>query len=248
MALLVIIFVIGISVLLFSPTFDVRQITVRRQDPRVNPGTVQELLTPLFQERLVLVTQKQVQAYLEDEYPDLSAVTITKKYPSTLVVSVALKPVVAALLLGSSEGNAPETDIELTPQTASGMYAYITSTGLYEESLVPLSKQQLQTLVLTDWGIKPQPKDHILGSAYFSTILRARDALRRDFGLTEKSIILYLRANEFHIRTDRVTLWFDFSSPLSVQFGRLRELLKVVPFEQIKTYVDLRIANKVVYR
>ena len=72
--------------------------------------------------------------------------------------------------------------------------------------------------------------------------------LRSDFGLSAKDITIFLRAKEFHIRTEKVALWFDLTSPLSVQFQRFRELLKNLPLDQVKEYIDLRIADKIVYK
>ena len=68
------------------------------------------------------------------------------------------------------------------------------------------------------------------------------------FALSIGAIIVYVRAQEFHIRTNKVTLWFDLRSSLSVQLQRFREFLKTVPLDQAKEYVDLRIADKIIYK
>lgn len=89
---------------------------------------------------------------------------------------------------------------------------------------------------------------HLLPAALIERALRGRDILLRDFGLETLSMRLFVNAREFHLKTPKGWLWFDLESELSVHFFRLREFLRTISFDQVKEYVDLRIADKVVYR
>lgn len=236
--------VIVAGALLFAPHFDVHEIQVRRQDPRIDPESIQQTLSPLFKQRLVLVTRAQVTEMLQTVYPDIEKVEINKEYPSTLQVTVFVEPVAAEISLTmetTGSGGVLTT-------TGSSMYSYVTKTGLFTTSPIKLTGSPLPKITVTDWGIEPQNRTKIFEEDFLQTMLLARDILQRDFGLTSVGITLYLRAKEFHIRTNKVTLWFDLQTPLAVQFQRFREFLKALSLDQAKEYIDLRIADKIIYK
>lgn len=232
--------------LLFAPFFDVREMKVRRQDPRIDPEEIQQTLSPLFKQRLVLVTRNQVAGMLHAEYPEIERVEISKDYPSTLSVSVYLESVAAEVVIaddmdvGSGSGS--------TTGSGTDVYTYVTRKGTFVTSPIRLAGGPYPKLTVTDWGIRPQNRTPLLAPEFLQTIFLARDALRRDFGLQSENISIYLRAQEFHIKTNKTTLWFDLRSPLNVQFQRFREFLKTLSLDQAKEYIDLRIADKIIYK
>ncbi len=237
------------SVLLFAPFFNVRRINIERRDPRIDPGEIQQTLSPLFNQRLVLITKAQVSSMLEAVYPDITSVSIGKEYPSTLSVFIALEPVIAEVVM--EESGTKETDTQsgaVRAGTGTVQYAYVTTQGTYVTSPIRLTKEKLERIVITDWGIVPQNRTKLLTSEVLRTIFLARDTLRRDFGLQPTKIIVYLRAQEFHIKTPKGTLWFDERTDLPMQFQRFREFLKEISLDQVKEYIDLRIADKIVYK
>ena len=237
------------TILLVAPIFDVRQIRIRRQDPRIDIAETEQALAPLFRQRLVLVTKGQVSAMLSAEFPDIERVEVQKNYPSALDISIFLEPVVASVKIDDLQVS-PKTQSgrELTSSGSSG-FSYLTRNGYFVSSPIKLNPGiPIENLHVTDWGIRPQNRTELISPAFLKTIFSARDMLRSDFGLSAKDITIFLRAKEFHIRTEKVALWFDLTSPLSVQFQRFRELLKNLPLDQVKEYIDLRIADKIVYK
>ncbi len=238
------------SILLFAPFFDVREMRIKRQDPRIDPEEVQQVLSPLFKQRLVLVTRSQVESMLQAEYPDIERVEIDKQYPSTLSVALYLEPVIAAIKVAENDDKIEQTGSgsALATDTGASLYSYISRSGYFETSPIRLVSEKLPVLTITDWGIRPQNRTLLLEPETLRTIFQARDTLRRDFGLETTNITVFLRAQEFHIRTNKSTLWFDLRSPLPVQLQRFREFLKAVPLDQAKGYVDLRIADKIIYK
>ncbi len=232
--------------LLFSPFFNVRQINIRRQDPRIDPADVQHILAPLFQERLLLVTRGQIESLLQAEYPDIDTIEIVKDYPSTLSVSIRLEPVVARVVIDDSDAS------ELTESGAmleTDSFSYITRSGYYVQSPIKLSgSTPVPILRFTDWGIRPQNGTHVILPEFIEQIFTARDILRTEFGLVTLDIVVYVRAQEFHIRTNKTTIWFDLKNPLQVQFQRFRQFLKTLSFDVAKSYIDVRIQDKIIFR
>ncbi len=234
---------LAIAILLFSPIFNVRQIDIRTQDGRLDREEIQHTLVPLFHSRLLFVTVSQVQSLLVAQYPDITQVTIQKKYPSSLTVSVNVDPLVGNIII-----DAPQQGSGSIAQTGSGVHAYITAKGYIIMSRLQLAHTPLQPITITDWGVAPENRTIILQPDALHTIFLARDTLRDSFGLPVNRIVVYLRAKEFHVQAGHVSLWFDLESPLAIQFGRFREFLKSASLNQAKEYVDLRISDRVVYK
>ena len=237
------------AVLLFAPFFNVRRINIERRDPRIDPGDIQQTLSPLFNQRLVLVTKAQVASMLTGDYPDITSIAIGKQYPSTLSVSITLEPVIAEITMEEASVKQSETQSgAIKTGTGTTEYSYITSKGTYVTSPIRLTKQKIERITITDWNMLPQNRTKLITPDVLRTIFLARDTLRRDFGLEPIKIIVYLRAQEFHIKTPKGTLWFDERTDLPMQFQRFREFLKEIPLDQVKEYIDLRIADKIVYK
>lgn len=234
--------VVGIGIVLFSPLFDVKQIQVRRQDARLDVEEVQQVLSPLFHTRLPLVTKAQVLALLQQQYPDIRRVEIAKQYPSTLVISAYLDTVVAELSLEQPMYGSGAT-------SGSGSYAYLTAEGYTVFSPMKLNDSgKLPLLRVVDWGVKPADRTFLVSPEFLQTVFQARDMLAQNFGFTVSETTMYIRAQEFHIKANKVSLWFDIASPLALQFQRFRDFLKTVPLEQVKDYIDLRISDRVIYK
>lgn len=231
--------------LLFSPFFDVRQIMIQRQDPRIDPSDVQQVLAPLFRQRLILITKSQVASLLLTQYPDIERIDIVKQYPSTLSVSITMEPVVARVLIDNNDASQTQTGALL----GSGSYAYITRSGYFVSTPMKLSgKIPIPILRFTDWGFRPQNRTRVILPDFIDRIFTARDVLRTDFGLSTIDIVVYVRAQEFHIRTNKVSIWFDLKSPMQLQFQRFRQFLKTLSLDQAKVYIDLRIADKIIFQ
>lgn len=244
-AVLIVLTVAG--TLLFAPFFDVREMKVRRQDPRIDPEEIQQILSPLFKQRLVLVTRSQVAAMLQAEFSEIERVEISKDYPSTLSVSVFLEPVMAEVVIADSIDTSSGSGSTATG-SGTNIYMYVTRKGTFVTSRIKLSGGPYPRLTMTDWGIRPQNRTPLMAPSFLQNVFIARDILLRDFGLQSQKIVVYLRAQEFHITTPKATLWFDLRSPLNVQFQRFREFLTTLSLDQAKEYIDLRIADKIIYK
>ncbi len=235
-----------IGILILSPIFNVKHIQIRRQDARIDIDDAQAALRPLFDQRLPFVTRGEVADLLRTIYPDITQVAIKKTYPDAIQISIYVDPLAAQLKIDAQRNHGAAGTGTLVTQT--GSYAYITARGYTVISPVRLAKDPLPTLIITDWGAQPMNRSLLLDTAFLRAVFEARDTLRENFGLQATDIIVYLRAREFHVTTKKISLWFDLSSPLQLQFGRFREFLKALSLEQVKEYIDLRISDRVIYR
>ncbi len=237
--------VAGGAILLFSPVFNVKRIQIRRQDPRIDIEEVQQILLPLFSQRLLFVSKAEILDMLAERFPDIRRVEIEKDYPSGLTISFYLDPIIAELQI---EGIDDVQTASGVLATGSGTYAYVTSRGYAVFSPIKLSKEALPRIELVDWSVRPTNRSLVLDPQLLRAVFDARNTLQTDFGFPVRAVSVYMRAQEFHIRLQKVSLWFDLHSTLDVQFQRFREFLRSLSLEQAKEYIDLRIADRVIYK
>ncbi len=231
-----------LSTLLFAPFFNVRSIRIERENASIDAEEIQRTLSSLFDQKLLLVTRSQVQEFIRPLYPDSVWIDIRKEYPSTLIVRIQLEEPVAHLIVQDDVENGTGAILPTS-------YTYITRNGYFLESPLQLKEGlPIPTLTIVDWAVRPKNHTKLLPKEFLDTIESARTILKRDFNLEPKKIVVYIRAQEFHIVTPKGTLWFDQKSPLSVSFDRLRQFLRSVSFSKVKEYVDLRVEGAVVYK
>ena len=232
----------GGGVVLFSSIFTVREIRVVREDLRMDSEQVQRTLLPLFGEHLFFVSTGEVQVLLRKAFADIEESTVSKHYPSRLDVRIKMRPLQARLLV---------EDPASIPEGGSGQTVgdYVTEDGVYvvyAPVQVPASETLLPIRV-TDWGVRPQVGERLLDPFMMMRINDAERMLTEQFGFTVRERVVYVRAQEFHILTEKYELWFDMRSSLDEQFRRYRLFLKAMGGETPRKYVDLRLTDRVVY-
>lgn len=227
---------------LFSPVMGVRKVDLQRTDPRMDIEDVQLVLAPFFGRHLLFLPEHEVREALRFGVPDFVRADIGKLYPSTLVVRVELEPLRAQLKIAeptSTEG----------PETQSGSIAadFLTEHGVYV--FAPQANMpDLPVITLVDWGVRPVPGAVVLPLSFMDRLNATEAAIREQFGYTIEERTVFLRAQEFHLDIGPYELWFDVRSPLEEHLARYRTFLREVAPTEVKTYVDLRSADRVVYR
>lgn len=239
-----------LGLLAFSPLLSVREIRVPRTDARVDVEQVQRALAPVFRRHLLFLPVQEVIALLREAVPDLTAVTVQKRYPSILIVRLTLDPIIARLSIGEPEQSHPSASA--IPRVSSAritMGDYLTAQGLYVTYTASQVRGALPPLLhIVDWGARPSPWTRLLEPNFLLAMREADQTLHGQFGQEVTEQIVFLRAREFHLRTKPVTLWFDRRNPLEEQFRRYRIFLRTVGLPAAKEYVDLRLTDRVVYK
>ncbi len=228
---------------------DVREIQIRRADPRIDAEQIRNALDPFFGQHLLLLAPEQIRHAVEAAVPDVREVSVTKQYPSTLVLAVTPDPVVARLLI-ENPGAAVGTGAVAGSGALSGAVDYLTDEGVYMAYLPGQVRTGtgLLDLHVVDWAVRPESGRPLVQSGLLLAMQRAEEVLEGEFGLAVENRSIFLRAREFHIRVPGHSLWFDLRSPLDEQFERYRVFLQHVGVAAVKEYVDLRIRNMLVYK
>jgi hypothetical protein len=176
-------------------------------------------------------------------------VTVTKQYPSTLILGVTPDPLIARLIIEAPDvpaGTGALTGTGAAPATAD----YLTDEGVYMAYLPSQvrSGTGLLDLHIVDWGVRPESGKPLVNSGLLLAMKEAEGTLQSEFGLDTESRTVFLRAREFHIKVPGYSLWFDLRSPLDEQFARYRTFLQYVGAAKATQYVDLRIRKMIVYK
>ena len=235
---------IGLLVLgfvLFSPIIHVREIEVTRESPRLDIEEVQLALAPMFGKHLFFLSSYEVASLLHESIPDVDTIQVGKTYPSTLHVDVSLRPLVARLrILEPDEQNA----LSYTGATID----FLTDEGMYVATTAAQDIETLPEIVIVDWGVRPDPGTVMVKPSFLERMNAAELTLLRQFGQEVSERRVFLRAQEFHLYTDGIELWFDTRTPLEKQLNRYRLFLREIGLEEVRQYIDLRIADRVVYQ
>jgi hypothetical protein len=253
-ALVLLIIVAACVFFLFSPSFSVTSIQVSRQDRRVDVEEIQKLLRPYFGNHILFVSPLLLERNVLTEYPEVSSVKVRRNFPNELAVTLYMDPVVARLFIGEpdhTEANFADLVSEGEVIAPGTWYSYLTSKGVYLEYPFPLNakvEEEVITLHLVDWAVKPTHRQTLLAEDVLNQIRGVRRILQESFGHAIGGITFYLRAQEFHVKTEGLVLWFDLSTPAVKQINRYREFLRTLTAESAEEYVDLRLHDRVVYR
>lgn len=240
------------SLLLFSPLLRVREIRVVRTEGRVDLAAVLEALAPLYDRHMLLVSVHDVTFRVRAVVPDARTVSVTKSYPAKLSVRIALAPLVARVRIQTSPSAG--SGARVATRTGSGSTAsvaqqeFLTDDGLLVTAPHGPASEALPTIRVVDWSARPAPGRPLLSPEFFDRLRRAEQALTLEFGQQIVLRTVYLRAREFHLDGPVVSYWFDTRSTLESQLQRLRVFLRAVKLSDVKSYVDLRLTGRVVYK
>ncbi len=246
-----------LGIVVFSPLFQVRRITVQRNQGRVDVALIQQQIAPLLGHRLLLLSVRDIEALVKQVVPDLQEITIRKEYPSKLVVRIAVRPIIARLHLSAPVGAVPQgagilpaekTPTPLAPNLRTPKSDYLTDNGLYVTAAVAESGALLPMINVVDWEVRPSPGTRLISEEFLNTMGQAEALLSQQFGQKVTGRSVYLRAQEFHLSITQGSLWFDVQSPLPEQLRRYRIFLGNGGWSQASQYVDLRLRGRVVYR
>lgn len=228
--------------LLFSPLLHLREITIRRLNPRLDIEHVQQVLSPLFGRHLLFLSSGEVKEMLSANMNDIDSIEVEKEYPSKLVVTIGLHPLIAWLEI-------VDPDAEAAMETGTGAGAdFLTEEGVYVTAVTQQEAEGLQTIRLVDWGVRPLPGEALVPPEVLTRLQETREALRQQFGHIVELQTIYLRGQEYHLLADGISLWFDMRSSLEQQLQRYRLFLQSVPRSEVRQYIDLRLTDRIVYQ
>ncbi|MBI3331655.1 hypothetical protein HYZ99_01710 [Candidatus Peregrinibacteria bacterium] len=242
------------GLIVFSPIVQVREIRVQRTNVRIDAEKVQRALAPIFGRHLLFLSTQDVTELLRTSVPDVGEIGINKDYPSRITVRMTLEPITARLVIVSPDPPPEEAIPEELALNGSGSAIetagqdFLTVNGRYIVHPSPAGLGDLPVLTIVDWGVRPGAGQLLVPPDFLQAIYSAEETLREQFGWETSERVVYIRAREFHLDTQKLALWFDLKSPLPEQFARFKLFLQSIPEGEAKEYVDLRLSDRIVYK
>lgn len=238
--------IVCIGFFLYSPVLQIKAVRILLTDPRINTEVIQHSLTPFFGRHLFFFSVLEAEEQTRIAVPDVQDVSITKEYPSTLVVRLTLTPIVARLTIvepdvNDGSGATVQDETRADFLTADGLYMAYADAQVGSGSDVPM-------VHIVDWGVRPTSGTQLLDPEFLLAMEQAQSMLREQFDRTVSLRTVFVRAREYHLQTVDHMLWFDLRTSVEDQLGRYRTFLEAKGAVAAPRYVDLRLVDKVVYQ
>jgi len=234
-ALIAVSFLLFGGVVFFSSWLTIDSISIITHENRLASKDVQPAVVNYIGEHLLFTQPREIKQNIQAMFPDVTTVTVEKNYPNHLTVSLTLEPLVVEAFFEDGQG------------ASTGKLLWITESGYITEA-VSASGTALPKVLLTDWGVRPQPIEQIVEPELLTVLFESEKQLQGQFNQTAQQRTIYLRAKEVHLSLETYDLWFDLTTPMEDQLRRYRVLLANVNPDEITQYVDLRISDRVIYR
>ena len=99
---------------------------IRRSDQRIDIEELQYLLLPFFGRHLLFLSSREVERVIASAYPEVSAVTVEKRLPHELRLTLQMEGIGADVLLG----NPDDTEEDIATVSGGTLHRYLTDNGI----------------------------------------------------------------------------------------------------------------------
>lgn len=248
------------AVLLFSKTLTLYHIQVHRSDLRVDSSEVEFFLEKIYRgKNLLMVAPFSLRKDIKKEFPSIDSVSVDRKWPHTLEVTVSSLPIVARVHFLVQEKK--EIDILKVPKI---------SDPIEEESITKKEKKKEEVWMLNKLGIlefnDPNFEKRIplifwknelektleygetmIDALRLHQMITVSEVLLEQFNLIVSTITYYHNAREAHYKTSKYDIQISFHEDIEDQLKKLQLIWNDIGNTKQK-YIDLRIKNRVIYR
>lgn len=234
------IILLGISIygIFFSNYLSIKEISLKNKElENQNIGDkIKNSISETLGKNIFLVDTKALSLKVLTAFPELEKVTLSKKYPSTILIDFSEYPLVANVVNESSE---------VKKSYIINAIGFAVKEN-YEDKNLPYIK------IKSEEPINPQ--NSIIEPSNLAYILNAKDYFEEKFGMRILEIIYKPTAREIHLLTEKkFYIWLDIQRPFEQQFKKLKKaLVKLDIYKDPFEYIDLRIAgnngDKIIYK
>ncbi len=228
--------IIGGLVAFFVFYFSVQNIVAPREkdDLNLRYAALLQMLDVVKGKNLIILSPEFLEKQIKIRFPEISEVSISKKYPRTLVVEAKIAPVLLKLVY-KKKGDDEE------------FFGYLSKDGTFFQNGDP----ELFTLFEKD----PRKEhlslmEHVFQESEISDILEGKTRLEE---VTQRKIVsaeLLKNAQEIHYLDEHgVKYWLFLGKDFSEQIEKLaRTLQERDVYKTSLAYIDLRIGRKLIYK
>ena len=197
---------------------------------------IKDSISETLGKNIFFINTKTLSLEILKAFPELEKVTLSKKYPSSILIEFAEYPLVANVVNESSE---------VKKSYIINAIGYAVKEN-YEDKTLPYIK------IKSEEPINPQ--NAIIESTNLAYLLNSKAYFEEKFGMRILEIIYKPTSRETHLLTEKsFYVWLDIQRPFDQQFKKLKKaLVKLDIYKDPFEYIDLRIAgnngDKIIYK
>ncbi len=217
---------IGFSI--FSPYFEIKRISIIRDNPNIDAKQIEEALQDFYGRNLIFLSQKEIQEELTKLFPEFQKVKVIERWPAAIELKIQTSPPLLTIL---------------NQETAN--FFVISKNG------VVLSEKPDENLpIIKVFGYEKLifPHQQFTTSEVLEKVLTAKNLFEQEFELPLKDVHLYVTAKEIHLISKHdVAIWIDLQQPIEKQMKKLELAANRIGLydDTALDHIDLRVANQI---
>ncbi|MCF7812656.1 FtsQ-type POTRA domain-containing protein [Candidatus Gracilibacteria bacterium] len=211
----------------FSPYFDLKKITVQRDNPNINVSSIEETLSDFYGRNLLFFSREEVRQTLGESFPEFRDIQIEEDWPSEMILKISVSPPLFNLL-----------------NTHTANFSVISEDGVI---LQQESQEELPVLKVFQHEKPILVRQKFLTREELEKIRQAEKLLQEEFELPLHASHLYWASQELHlISTADMELWIDLAQPIEPQMQKLNfSADEIGLYTRRFDHIDLRIPQQI---
>ncbi len=216
---------IGFSV--FSPYFDLKKITIVRDNSSIDAEEVEQILGEFYGKNLLFLSQKDVQQKLVSIFPEFKKIKISERWPSEMSLKIETSPPFLTLL---------------NQETAN--FFVVSKNGVI---LMAKPDENLPIVKIIGYEKLILPHQQLTSEIVLKKIMLAKNLFEQNIELPLNDLNFYMDAQELHLISENdVAIWIDLQQPIESQIKKLElSATRIGLYDQPLDHVDLRIPKQI---
>lgn len=214
----------------FSPYFNLKKISVVRDNPDLDIERVEKVLEDFYGKNMLFLSQREVVSTLQESFPEFREIKVEENWPSEIILKITISPPLFNLL-----------------NTDTANFAVISADGVVlkeepEEDLPVIKVFQHENTI--------QLREKIMDKEDLQKIIRAENFLQQVVKLPLHATHLYWTAKELHlISTGEMAIWLDLQQEIEPQLQKLEESINEIGlYTNQFVHIDLRIPKQIFWK
>jgi len=213
-----------------SSYFDVKKITIERDDVFLDTEKVKNALDDFYGRNLIFLPKDELITHLKDQFPDFRDVSVTDKWPNEIQLKITLSPPVFNVF---------------NAETAN--FSVLSSDGVILETNV---NEALPVLRIFQHENLLVPREKFMKKVDIDNILLASEIARSELKLDVQDLHYLSDALEVHlIGPNEAAIWLDLRVDIKAQLRKLDLAAeKIGLYKNDFEHIDLRVPNQLFWK
>lgn len=208
----------------FSPYFQIKEITIKRDNSHLDPQSIQAELDSFYGRNMLFITTEEIADHLKEPFPEFRQVRIIENWPDKLELQIIVSPPFINLY---------------NDETAN--FSVISEDGVV---LAQKTDESLRLVKIFGYEKIIQPRQKLTAGENLQKMVHAQ-TLIENLGLGVKDLHWLIKAREIHVILDVGTqIWLDLEGDIPAQIRKLELASGQIKLAQSQlNHIDLRVPD-----